>query len=115
GDAVEQRLLDERQAQAGLAAAGHADAHRVGDEILRVIEDETRARLLGAEVIRSAEVEDAELLEVGGGGLGRGGPGRRRRRIRGTRCPARLVPGGSTDARRHGRLPAWVVRSSLVK
>ena len=54
GDAVEQRLLDEREAEARLAAARHPDADRVGDEVLRVVEEEARAGLLGAEVVRAA-------------------------------------------------------------
>ena len=33
------------EAQPGLAAAGHPDADRVGDEILRVVEDEIVGRL----------------------------------------------------------------------
>ena len=38
-DAVEHRLLDQRDAEPGLAGAGHPDADRVGDEVLRVVED----------------------------------------------------------------------------
>jgi hypothetical protein len=41
GNAVEQGLLEQRQAQAGLAAARHPDAHGVGDEVLRVVEEES--------------------------------------------------------------------------
>ena len=37
-EAVDGRLLDERDAQAGLAAAGHADADGVRDQVRRVVE-----------------------------------------------------------------------------
>jgi hypothetical protein len=65
-DAVDGRLLDERQAEAGLAAAGHAHADRVGDQVLRVVEDEAVLRFLLLPVVGPAQVEDAQLLEVGG-------------------------------------------------
>ena len=64
-DAVDGRFLDQRQAQAGLAAAGHADADRVGDQVLRVVEDQAVLRLLLLPVIGPAQVEDAQLLEIG--------------------------------------------------
>ena len=38
GHAVDRGLLDQRQAQPGLAAAGHADADGVGHEVARVVE-----------------------------------------------------------------------------
>ena len=98
GDAVEQRLLDEREAEAGLAAARHPDAHGMGDEILGVVEEEPGLGLLGPEVVRTPEVEDAELLEVGGGGFPRGAL-----RGRGARGPARLGPAGLARAGRHGQ------------
>ncbi len=37
-DAVERGFLEQRQAQAGLAAAGHADADGVGGQVARVVE-----------------------------------------------------------------------------
>ena len=108
GDAVEQRLLEEPEAEPGLAAPGHADAHRVGDEVLGVVEEGRGARLLRREIVRPAEVEDAELLEVRRG-RGRGGRCGRRRLGGGARGPGGLGSIGSTRAGRHERLPAWVV------
>src|SRR3954469_25414461 len=67
-DAVERRLLDERDAEPGLSAAGHPHAHRVRDEILRDVEDEAALRRPRLRVVRSTEVERSELLEVGGSG-----------------------------------------------
>ena len=63
GNAVERRLLEEGQAEAGLSAARHAHAYRVGHEILGVVEEEPLAGLPGAEVVGPPEIEDAELLE----------------------------------------------------
>src|SRR4030095_5511145 len=76
GDAVERRLLEEAQAEAGLSAARHAHAYRMGHEILGVVEEEPIAGLLGSEVVGASEIEDAELFEdlrAGGGRAGRGG------------------------------------------
>ena len=39
GDAVDRRFFEQRQAEAGFAAAGHPDADRVGREVLRVVEN----------------------------------------------------------------------------
>ena len=100
GDAVEQGLLDEGEAEARLAAPRHPDAHRVGDEILRVVEQEARSGFLGGEIVGSPEIEDAELLEVSGG-RPRCGRCRRTLRGRGARGPARLGPGRLTRAGRH--------------
>jgi hypothetical protein len=61
--AVQRRLLDQGQAEAGLAAAGHPDAHRVGDQILRVVEEEILGGLLRLPVVEPPQVEDAQLLE----------------------------------------------------
>ena len=63
-DAVDRGLLDEPDAQAGLAAAGHADADRVGDQILRVVEDQFVAPLRRGEVVLLSEVEQSEFLVV---------------------------------------------------
>jgi hypothetical protein len=41
-DAVDGRFLDEADAEAGLAAARHADADRVRDQVLRFVEDRLR-------------------------------------------------------------------------
>ena len=40
GNAVDRRFFEEREAQARLAAAGHADANGVRHEVPRVVEDE---------------------------------------------------------------------------
>ena len=42
-DAVDGGFLQQRQAQAGLAAAGHADADGVGRQVLRVVEHQVVA------------------------------------------------------------------------
>ena len=63
-DAVDGGLLEQRQAEPGLAAARHADADGVRDEIARVVEQQVVPALLFREVERLAEVERAELLEV---------------------------------------------------
>ena len=52
------------ETQAGLAAAGHADADRVRDEIFRIVEQEAVFRLLFFQVVGTAEIESAELFEV---------------------------------------------------
>ena len=52
------------EAEAGLAAAGHADADRVGDEIARVVEDRLSRAVLVVEVVLATEIEEAELLEI---------------------------------------------------
>ena len=71
GDAVDRRLLEQGEAQTGLAAARHAHAHCVGDEVLRVVEHEPGLRLPRRQIPGASEVEDAELLEVGAGRHGR--------------------------------------------
>ena len=53
-----------RDAQPGLAAARHADAQRVGDEILGVVEHQVVGGLLRAGVVVTAEIEHAEFFEV---------------------------------------------------
>src|SRR5204863_8197932 len=62
-DAVDGGFLDERQAQPGLAAAGHADAKSVGDQVPGVVEDRLAERA-ALRIALPAEVEDAKLLEV---------------------------------------------------
>ena len=64
-DVVDRRLFEQGEAQARLAAAGHADADGVGDEVLRVVEDQVFGIvLLRRLVVVRTEVKDAELLEV---------------------------------------------------
>ena len=70
--AVDGGLLQQRQAQARLAAAGHADADGVGGQVPGVVEQFIAERL-GLRVVFPAEVEDAELLVAGEGHGGGGG------------------------------------------
>src|SRR4029079_389496 len=65
GHAVDCRLFDQVDSQAGLAAAGHARDDGMGDELGGVVKDEVAARL--------TEVEESELFVVGGGRRRRGG------------------------------------------
>ena len=62
GDAVDGRLFEQADAEAGLAAAGHADADRVGHQVLRVVEHLPVARLARLQVVRPAQIEGAQLL-----------------------------------------------------
>ena len=66
--AVDGRFLDQPEAQAGLAAAGHADADRVRDEIARVVQHRLVEGLAGGDVVAPAEVEEAEFFEGGRAG-----------------------------------------------
>ena len=64
-DAVDGGFFEQREAQARLAAAGHAHADRVRGEVLRVVEDqvvERRALARGIEL--APEIENAELFVV---------------------------------------------------
>jgi hypothetical protein len=63
-DAVEGRFLEQRDAQAGLAGAGHADADGVRRQVLRVVQQRRGRKRPGGGVVLAAEIEDAELLEV---------------------------------------------------
>ena len=71
GDAVDGRLLEETDAEAGLAAAGHAHAEAVGGEVLGVVEQQLGEGLLRLRVPATAQVEDTQLLVV----LHRSSPG----------------------------------------
>src|SRR5207342_2563937 len=53
-----------RDAQASLTASGHADADRVCRKVFGVVENQLVAQLLRGRVIFTAQVENAELLEV---------------------------------------------------
>ena len=64
-DAVERRLFQQRHAQPRLAAARHADADGVGREVLAVVKQRLGMRLAGRQIVRPAEVERAELVDVG--------------------------------------------------
>ena len=58
-DAVDRRLFQQSDTKAGFAAACHADAHGVGHQIGRIVEQEP------AVIFSFAKVEDAELFIVG--------------------------------------------------
>ena len=51
------------EAQAGFAAAGHADADCVRHQIARVVEERLVQGLAGGEIVAAAEVEEAKLFE----------------------------------------------------
>jgi len=61
-DAIDGRFLDERDPEAGLPAAGHADAHGVRQQILGVVEERFRRSGARCEVVLLSEVEETELL-----------------------------------------------------
>ena len=135
GDPVERRLLQEADAQARLAAAGHAHAHGMGHEVLRVIQQErfvSRCRRASF----ASEVEHTELLEILHGMTSRGSSSvatlRRARRALcscgrcisdGPDCPEssarrphspRRAPGGpALDASRAG--PCYLYAHSMAR
>jgi hypothetical protein len=61
--AVDRGFFDKGQAQAGFAAAGHADANRVGQQVARVVQDRL-AGLPAGGIRPPPKVEDAELLKI---------------------------------------------------
>ena len=61
---VDRGFFDERQAQAGLAAACHSDANGMRDEIARVVENEVVETLPRSNVVFSSQIKKAELLEI---------------------------------------------------
>src|SRR5262249_37435099 len=63
-DAVNRSLLEQVDAEAGLAAAGHPDAHRVRHEIGGVVEQVAWLGRLLLCVDRAAKVEEPELFVV---------------------------------------------------
>ena len=63
-DAVDAGLFEQRQAQAGLAAAGHADADGVRGEIARVVEQQVLGRRARRRVVFPPEIEHAEFFVV---------------------------------------------------
>jgi hypothetical protein len=56
GDAIDGGFLKQADAEAGLAAAGHADADGVGDQVLGIEEKEA--------IVLFAEIEYAELFKI---------------------------------------------------
>ena len=98
---VQRGLLQQRDAEAGLAAAGHADADGVGGQVLRVVQvglgrDRRRRR-----VPAPTEIEGPQLLP--GRDLSHRCSPRRAQRRRPSRCPRR-------PARRVARRSAIVGR-----
>ena len=63
-DAIDRCLFDEREAQARLAAAGHADADGVGHEVARVVEHHLVERVPACHVVAAPEIEKTELFIV---------------------------------------------------
>ncbi len=72
GDAVDGGLLEEADAETGLAAAGHAHAQGVGGQVAGVEEQGLRVAARGAAcaVAAAAEVEETELFVCVHGRLG---------------------------------------------
>ena len=64
GHAVDRRFLNQSQAESGLAAAGHPDTQGVGHQIARIVKDRFFERFPRFEVVFTAEVEQAKLLEI---------------------------------------------------
>ncbi len=63
-EAVNRRLLNDPDAQAGLAAAGHPENHGVGDEIGRVVEQRHVGRFAGLAIDAASQIEEPELLVI---------------------------------------------------
>ena len=68
-DVVDQRLLEQAERQAGLAAAGHADDDGVGGQVLGVVQDQFLSELSGVHVECLAQVKNAELFVIRHGAL----------------------------------------------
>ncbi len=67
GNAVDGGFFEQREAQAGLAAAGHADANRVRRQVARVIQEEIGSVRAARRIDFAAEIEGAELFVRGRG------------------------------------------------
>ena len=63
-DAVEGRLFEQADAEARLAAAGHAHADGVGHEVLGVVEQQIVLERARGQVVGPTQVERPQLLEV---------------------------------------------------
>ncbi len=112
--AVDGGLFDERQAEPGLAAAGHPDADGVRDEVARIVEHRLVERAAGRHVVPASEIEEAELLEVLHRGMVAVNSARQTRVTRPrppappTAPTAPTAPGTSAGGRRRGwRSRAW--------
>ena len=63
-DAVDRRLFQQRQAQARLAAAGHADANRVRRQVLGVVQQRLGLLRARGQIVFPAQIEHAQLFEI---------------------------------------------------
>src|SRR3990172_3734242 len=72
GDVVDQRLLQETDAEPRLPAPRHPHADGMGDKIPGVVEDEVLLQRVLRKVEFAAQVEDSQLLEILHGPLLRG-------------------------------------------
>ncbi len=64
GNPVDGRLLDQADAQARLARACHSHAHRVGGQVLCVVQQGLGLRLRLARLVLAPQIEHAEFLNV---------------------------------------------------
>src|SRR5690606_22498587 len=64
GNAVDGGFFEQGDAEARLAAAGHADDHAVRCEIPGIVQQQIVLRLLLLEIVLLAEVEDSQLFEI---------------------------------------------------
>ena len=63
-NAVERGLLQDRDAKARLAAAGHADADGVRRQVARVVHQGLAGERVSCGVVAAADIESAEFFEV---------------------------------------------------
>jgi hypothetical protein len=63
-DVVHRGFLQQGEAEAGLAGAGHAEHHAVGDQVLGVVEHQIAVGLFGFRIVSAAEVKLAELFVI---------------------------------------------------
>ena len=63
-DAVERRFLNQADAESGFAGTGHADAHRVGGQVLRFVEQRLFRRLPRFGIEDPSQIEHAQLFEI---------------------------------------------------
>ena len=64
GDSIDRGLLQQRQAQTGLSAARHAEAHGVSNQIPGIVKQGTVPGFSGSGIERPAQVESAQLLVI---------------------------------------------------
>ena len=72
-NAIERGLLEDRNAKARLAAAGHADAHGVRRQVPRVVHQGLAGERVFRGVVAAADVESAQFFEVGHAAIIRSG------------------------------------------